>query len=213
MDMNLGKLQKMERDKKDWCAAVRGVAKSWTWLGNWTTGCKNIPIFHRDCAKVLRLSRSNSEKNLELLLAKSLRRCPSLHCPMDRKWPLPQAKISLKCSFWNNPSLNVPEPCFATRLVTDSISWVASNHKTSEVFSTQKTGQKSSLPLLLPQVPPSYWITQVECYTYLDSSTLMDSNTSANQTSQKFSWVSDVLIFFYRFYETDTHYPLCNYLG
>ena len=36
MDMNLGKLQKMVRDGEAWQAAVHGVAKSWTWLGNWT---------------------------------------------------------------------------------------------------------------------------------------------------------------------------------
>jgi len=29
-DMNLGKLQEMVRDREVWCAAVRGVAKSWT---------------------------------------------------------------------------------------------------------------------------------------------------------------------------------------
>ena len=34
MDMNLGKLQEMVRVREAWCAAVHGVTKSWTRLGN-----------------------------------------------------------------------------------------------------------------------------------------------------------------------------------
>ena len=34
MDMNLGKLQEMVRDREAWCAAVLEVAKRWT---NWAT--------------------------------------------------------------------------------------------------------------------------------------------------------------------------------
>ena len=37
MDMNLGKLQEMVRDREAWHAAIHGVTKSLTWLGDWTT--------------------------------------------------------------------------------------------------------------------------------------------------------------------------------
>ena len=37
MDMNLGKLWEMVRDREAWHAAAQGVVKRWTQLGDWTT--------------------------------------------------------------------------------------------------------------------------------------------------------------------------------
>ena len=36
MDMGLGGLRELVRDREAWCAAVYLVVKSWTWLSNWT---------------------------------------------------------------------------------------------------------------------------------------------------------------------------------
>ena len=49
MHMILSKLREIVKGRKIWCAAVHGVAESWTKLGNWTT----TTIFH--CIYVLPL--------------------------------------------------------------------------------------------------------------------------------------------------------------
>ena len=54
MNMSLGKLREMVRDREAWHATVRGIAKSQTWLGNWATTticvcvcvCMSIYISH-----------------------------------------------------------------------------------------------------------------------------------------------------------------------
>ena len=47
MDMSFGELQELVMDREAWRAVIHGVAKSRTWLRDWTelTLCLNLPIY------------------------------------------------------------------------------------------------------------------------------------------------------------------------
>ena len=66
MDMNLGKLREMVRDRKAWHVAVHGVAKSQTRPGNWTTttysmtGKLFLPIYQFPALRKAQRKKSKS---------------------------------------------------------------------------------------------------------------------------------------------------------
>ena len=47
MDMSLSKLQELVMDREAWCAAVHGIAKSWTRLRDWTELISNLVKNHQ----------------------------------------------------------------------------------------------------------------------------------------------------------------------
>jgi len=112
MNMNLGKLQEMVRDREAWCAAVHGVTKNWTWRGNWTTtafleilwpGIKNIQKLNENQKKEDGVTCSAQVVSLSLSFNVGF--CPSClgRCSIklqSRRYML-QVEILIGCWFWH----------------------------------------------------------------------------------------------------------------
>ena len=65
MDMNLGKLWEMVRVREAWPAAIHGVTRSWTQLGDWPTTGQLSHSYHLGNSKGF---RNSVEQNIYFLL-------------------------------------------------------------------------------------------------------------------------------------------------
>ena len=61
MNLSLSKLQLMVKDREAWRAAVHGVTKSWTWLGDWTTTSYDLFLVAATSSFVSRFSLPSDE--------------------------------------------------------------------------------------------------------------------------------------------------------
>ena len=73
MEMNLSKLQKRAEDRKAWHAAVHGVTKSQTGLGDWTTTAWEPAKWRDHCSMWGMLSKAEYLQSLPTALESSVK--------------------------------------------------------------------------------------------------------------------------------------------
>ena len=98
--------QKIVKDREAWCATVHGVAKSWTWLSDWTTP-KKLFCIH---AKPLTISLQKKIGHGE---ARWFHPCS------------PYFGAGIKCKFqergWRPQVWSIDHPCYIMFLYTHSV--------------------------------------------------------------------------------------------
>ena len=94
VDMNLSKLQEIVKDQGTWCAAVRGITKSQTWLGDWPTASLPSPmasIFYllgQESRRILRIFRNSrcTKDSVKCIWAPSLWHPTRKHLTSGEFW-------------------------------------------------------------------------------------------------------------------------------
>ena len=170
MDMSLSKLRELVTDREAWCPAVHGVAKSWTWLSNWTELFYNVVL-------VPAVQQSDSATHIHtsclfwtyiynkifssVQFSSATQSCPTLWEPMDCRMPgfpvhhklpeLAQTHVHwVSDAIQPSPLLSPSPPAFNLSQHQDHFQWVNSSHQVAKVLEFQLQ-QSATLSAALSQ--------------------------------------------------------------